>query len=430
MLVLNVTTVSYASETPLSVAQPASSVQSKPPIVIEGYDYNRLRNLYREGQHEDAIAQALLYLNEHPMDGDVRFLLGTFYFYSKDYLNARIELSNVLQQYPQYFDARPVLVNVDIALGHYQEANDITDVGLILNPENVELLSKKKELTMSIPMKTTSQATSNQPISSVVTIHKSTIKTRLNTTASLPRVAEKKKYLNEVGIYQQNYYISDVHQTWDYSTVYYGRDTGFGKVYGKLNYSNRQFMQAPQGEIEAYPKLSKYVYLYLDFAFANNPSLFPDRKYGVEGYLQAGKTLSLSLGGKYNNIDSHHHFTVLTGSIAKDNKQDRLTFRPYYFIPGIGNNSTLYTLDFRHTINDPFYYFGCLIGAGTSPDLADLITINFIILKNKMVNPYINFPLFNDQLIVNLGVLYQNQIFPTNRVRNWIGGTMGLVWKY
>ncbi len=44
------------------------------------------------------------------------------------------------------------------------------------------------------------------------------------------------KYLNEVGIYQQQYYISDRHQVWDYSTLYYGRQTDLGKLYTKLTY--------------------------------------------------------------------------------------------------------------------------------------------------------------------------------------------------
>ncbi len=241
---------------------------------------------------------------------------------------------------------------------------------------------------------------------------------------------EEKKYRNLIGINQQQYYISDVKEVWDYSNVFYGRETPMGIVYGKITYTNRFTKQAVQGEIEAYPRLSKNVYLDLDIAYANKPELFPSQVYGAEAYITIDGAFDFSLGGKYNFVDNRHNFTFYTGSISKGINSNVLTFRPYYFVPGVGENSTLYTLNFRHIIRDPYYSVGCIFGLGTSPDLADLQNINFIVVRNKIINPYINFPLFKERLLVNLNAMYQNQIFPLKRVRNWSGGTVGLTWRF
>ena len=378
-------------------------------------EYKILNDLYVSGLHTEAVTQAITYLNEHPSDVDVRLVLGKFYFYNKDYSKAREELTTVLQTKPSYTDARILLISVEMASVNYAKALSIAKAGLLLSPQNNDLTIKVKSIAATInenkpPLKKTLEITT-------VDTHKTD-------------KAEPKKYKNEIGLIQQQYYLSDVKKVWDYSTLYYGRETPIGKIYGKINYDYRFGQRAIQGEIEAYPKINKYIYLDLDVAYANQPNLFPDQTYGAEAYVSMKKTFDFSVGGKYNIIDARHNFTTYTGTLSKAIKSNRITFRPYYFVPGVGKPSTLYTINLRHIMRDPYYYFGCILGTGTSPDLASLTTVGFIVVHNNLVNPYINFPLFNDRLIVNLNLLYLNQIFPRNKVRDWSGGTVGLAWKF
>lgn len=372
-------------------------------------EYKRVEKLYATGLHSKAIRQALTYLKEHPTDGDVRLMLGRFYFNQKDLSKARKELMIVLQQTPTYIDARLILINVEMSSNHDQEALALAKKGLLLSKHNKELMLKIKNIKHTIN-------------------EKKHIK-KIKNVAVIKKEVEK-KYLNEIGVYQQQYYISDVKQIWDYSTLYYGRETRMGKVYGKVNYSNRLSNQAEQGEIEAYPQINKNIYLDLDIGFGNNPNLFPNQMYGAEAYVSLKKWFDFSVGGKYNIINSQQHFTMYTGTISKEVHSNRILFRPFYFVPGVGKNSTLFLLDIRHTFHDPYYYIGCILGSGTSPDLATLTTINFIVVNNKIINPYIKMPFYNERLIINLSFLYQNQIFPQNLVRNWSGGTMGVAWRY
>lgn len=332
---------------------------------------------------------------------------------------AREQALIILEAYPQYADARLMLINIDLVKKHYQAAWVTVNEGLHIDPANQALLQKRKIIYAAV----------REQRKAVRRQNKLQTEQLPNKTMDIAPVVPT-RYLNEIGVYQQQYYISDRHQVWDYSTLYYGRHTELGLIYGKATYDNRLFKQGVQGEIEAYPILTKHVYLDLDFSFANQPNLFPDKAYGAEAYFSIFKAFNYSLGFKYNDVNYNHHFTIYSGSLSKDFGKNRVLFRPYYFTPGVGHNSVLYILDLRHTITDPCFYFGCILGAGKSPDLADLTTVNFIVVKNLIFNPYLNFPLMHERLMVNLGVLLQNQVFENGLVRDWYGGTLGLNWKF
>ena len=396
------------------LASPLLWAEANPPS-----EYNHLNVLLQSGVDKTVLSrEAEDYLNHHPADGDVRLMLAKIYWQQNQPELARHELHAILQDYPAYSDASLMLAKIECANGAYHKALDTVTWGLIYNPTDAELMNEERRI---VTLRHTSTLASIPNI-------------RHNTTARAPPpkpLPPEIKTLNEIGTYQQQYYISDKHAVWDYTTAYIGRHTEFGIIYAKTTYANRLNKQGVQGEFEAYPIISKNIYLDLDFAFASQPVLFPNKAYGAEAYI-ATPAFDYSIGARYNDINTNHHFTVFTGSVAKNYRNNRLLFRPFYFLPGKGSNSQLYTLDLRHIITDPNFYFGCIFGYGTSPDLANLNTINFIIVKNKLINPYVNFPLLNERLIIFGSVLLQNQIFtkPNPFIRNWYGGTIGLNWKY
>ncbi|MCX7117747.1 MAG: YaiO family outer membrane beta-barrel protein [Legionellales bacterium] len=379
----------------------------------------RLKILDEEGDRGVAIDGAEAYLKTHPTDSDVRLFLAQMYVGSQDLLKAREDLLTVLRQSPGDVDASLVLLNLDIERHFLKEALDVVNFALIFHPLDPDLLKKRADV-----------ANLMAPPVVVLRAPKVVVYPTVFKREVIHKPVAEVTYLNEVGLYQQQYYISDVKRMWDYSTLYYGRQTSLGKVYGKMNYSNRVGKQAVQGEFEAYPKINNYLYLDVDFAYANQPNLFPGQVYGLEAYVSVPKTVDFSAGAKYNIVDNRHEFTVYTASLSKLFRQNFVTFRPYYFVPGVGAASVLYTLNLRHIVLDPDYYFGCVLGYGNSPDLANLETVGFIVVRNKIVNPYVNFPLLHNRLIVNLGFLYQNQLFPRQHVRDWTGGTIGLRWRY
>lgn len=382
-----------------------SAIQGSNLVFTE--EYERIKKLYDYGAHEEAKQQAIDYLQKYPQDSDVRLVLAKFYLEEKRYHRAREELIIVLENHPRYVDARVILINIEILEKNYQDALRIGKEGLVYDKQNKLLKKKIQDVKglMYARVKKVPERESVKPI-------------------------EEKKYEREIGFYQQQYYINDVQQVWDYTTLFYSQNTPLGKTYARLNYSNRFNNEAYQKEIEVFPKINEKLYLDLDIAFGNDPRLFPNQHYAAEAYYALAESLDVSAGARFNNVDRIHSFMVYTGSIAKGIDKLLFTFRPFHYVPNNGKSSTLYVMNGRYIIRDPFLYVGCVLGGGTSPDLANLTTVDFIVLQNRIISPYINFPLFKERLIVNLGYLFQRQVFPNKRVRDWNGGTVGMYWLF
>ena len=120
------------------------------------------------------------------------------------------------------------------------------------------------------------------------------------------------------------------------------------------------------------------------------------------------------LGSQFNRIVNDLQFSRFSASISKKLLQDfTLTFKPFFYFPGSGNNSILYTMSFSQMLKEPWLYWGMMIGSGTTPDLANLETLNFLVLRNPIIlSPYLNFSLFHDQFLINTSFLFQRQHFP------------------
>jgi tetratricopeptide (TPR) repeat protein len=369
-------------------------------------------DLYEKGKHQLAISNAKDYLKAHPKDVDAAFMLGQIYVKEKNYQDARELLLPYIHEYPNYTDLRLLGIQVDIQLKKYAEAKDLVIKGLKLEPKNKPL--KKKKADIAYLMKPKAPHASSARIEPRQQVAKE----------------EPVRFKNEIGVLQQNYYITDIHQVWDFTSVFYGHQTKLGKLFGRVNYANRLHRDAPQFEMEFFPKLNKYIYLDLAGALANQPILFPRYNYSGEAFFVLPKLFNVSGGGQFNRIDSIHEYARFTTSIAKDWKEHTLMFRPYFYNPGKGPRSILYTLNYRYMFLEPYGHWGLILGTGSTPDLADLQTVNFLKLQNKIISPYLNFAMLNDQLNVNISMLYQHQTFPSQRIRDWWGGTLGLAWRY
>lgn len=390
--------------------------------ILIGPPYRPLFNLFENGHAIFAIKRAQNYLQIYPQDADVGYILAKMYYKSGQLLKARNILLPYIYLYPGYTDLYLLLIQIDIQQKKFQEALQLVYLAQIFAPWENELLGKKKAIDYLI-------AELHKP-KKVAVKTKSLKKAQLQQTVSKPKPKEEKVYKNEIGVYQQNYYISDVGKVWDYTTVFYGYQTPMGKLYNKVNYANRLRREAVQYEAEFFPKLNDYLYLDLDATTANQPVLFPHYSYMGELFAILPKLFNPSVGAQMNRIDDRHEYARFTGSISKDIGPSNLTFRSYYYVPGVGASSILYTLNYRCHFLEPYGYWGVILGIGTTPDLANLETVNFLVLKNKILSPYINFPMFKERLIINLSLLYQNQIFPNDRIRDWRGGTVGATWKF
>lgn len=496
-------------------------VANKPPVT----SITEIKTLRAQGKLSLAKAKALQNLKTNPKDLDSELLLGLIYFQLRDYPQARVHLMAVLIQKPDYLDARVGLIKLNLVQKKFKEAHDLIRKGMTTNPRNYQplLLLKKQLADLSKSQRAKrghathkaqkidklAQAKSymsqkkydeakiilqnlvaqypnnseyyialanfyldrhndmnalsvirkglkNNPYNTELLIKKGMIHGTLRQyslaarsyqqakknspkdkkidglLADIDSISPRYTYgLNEIGISTDNAYVSDVHSVWNWSSIYYSRDTIYGVATARVNYSSRLNQNAPQYELDFSPRFNRNIYADLSVAFASKPAIFPDVATSGEAYVNIPGFFELSGGAKYAKI-AQTFFVTYTSSISFYPQKYWFNFRPYYFVPkGHKNTSILYTLKARRYFGENLdHYFGIGAGSGKSPDLADLLTVNFIVIQNKYINASYGFPILNHHVIAELGVGYQRWNYPTNLVRNLYDGSVAFKYRF
>lgn len=236
--------------------------------------------------------------------------------------------------------------------------------------------------------------------------------------------------LNEVGLSSDNTYVQDLHSVWDYSTLYYNRDGDFGHVAVKLNFASRLQQEARQYELDVSPRVNRDIYFDFSAAYSSNPALFPNFLASGEGYINLYDIVEVSGGSKFAKIASTY-LTTYTGSLNFYPFNFWLSFRPYYFVPkDISSRSILYSLRIRRYFATIDHYLSFGVGAGRSPDLADLLTVNFLVIRNNFINAGYTFPIINHHIVIDLSAGYQRWQYPSQLIRRLYDGSIGFRYRF
>ncbi len=391
-------------------------------------EYQHLRRLQKQGRYQKLIRDANHYLRQYPKDGDVRLVLGQTYAAMKQYDNAIFQYRRALADTPKYTDVRISLIYLLLERYKYKEAQDVLNQGLLIQPDNVSLQS----LQGRIYFERGRYYQAAKAIKPIITrwpnneIAKGVV---ADLNAMSPRFMIGP---NTIGAYTNNLNASDLGQNWNYSTLFYGRDTDLGFISAKVNYNKRFGIDASQFEIDAWPVLNKYIYFNIDAAWANQPVLFPNYLIGGEVYLSLPQLLDLSFGGKFNHIIAYNEYYYYTGSLAKQLGNHWLVFRPYFFTPSAGSDSILYSGLYRYYIKgDPDNYFEIGGATGQSPDLNNLLDASFITIDNDFIYANYSFPLLSHTVVVVIGGSYNRQYYPfPGFTRNLAGGNIGIIKRF
>lgn len=189
-------------------------------------------------------------------------------------------------------------------------------------------------------------------------------------------------------------------------------------------------MTASQGLLNVFPVVNKNFYFRLTGAYANQPTLFPTYTLGGEGFY-AGLPVELSAGYDFYKILPNIAYARYTGSVSKEIGDYMFSFRPYFYRPLHGKNSILYTATLFRYLGHKDTYLKLMLGSGTSPNLANLLTTDFLVIGNNYATFTAQFPIFNHRLLLSIGGDYQRWVFhPSNRIRNITGGIIGINYRF
>lgn len=477
------------STTPVTSKTTSSKIETpNNQPVAEPTTLEKIKILKMKGDLNSAKSLANAHLKKYPDDVDVMLLLGFIDYQQSNYSQAEAYFRKVLEKSPTYLDAKIGLIRIKIIQKKFSEAlklikqaikqdptnpsvkeiqifykkavkakqNKIKNkkqISLVPQPSLIDQLIEKWQLHSAMIM--VNEQLAKYPNDPKLLVEKGNIlflkhlysqsayyskkaiaanpedRDAKALLSNIKEIDPHKVYgLNEIGLSTFNQYASDITQIWDYSTLYYSRETSMGSVMGKINSAKRLRKQALQGELELFPVINPYFYLDIDGTVANQPVLFPKYALSVEGYGTIPAFSTLSLGGNYNYIAQKTYYRKYTASISKDINKYWLSMRVNYYNPNAGEKSTLYIATIRRYFNTNDFYLNFTLGMGKSPDLADLEAVNFIVINNKFANLSLRFPIFNSRTLVDAGIDYENWKYPSGRIRNLYGVNLGLNYRF
>lgn len=419
-----------------------------------------IKQSYQNKAYEQTITQSKEYLSAFPNDVDVSLYEGLAYQRLNQCSNAEPVFEAILAKNPNYADARTGLIQCYFKTKSYKKALEASEKGLVLDPKNAEFTYyKAKSLTLT-GHKTKSQQTLKALIAEhpehteaqqllgnlrkeqkLATEHapKKTTKVESKpivtpkrihygrtffTNRNIPLSSEEFAPNYVAGVYTDNMFVNTPNQFWNLSNLYAYKITPLGSFGASVNYTERYNNQALQLELNAIPKLTKSLYFDLAYAYSDTPQLFPTHLERAEAYLLLPNETEVSLGGAHREI-AQFRLESATGSIGKYIGRYYLNFRPTHFTPGSGPTSIFYKLGLRRYGDDPRQYVGVVLGDGYSPDLTDLLTVDFIKVRNRLAFFEGQQPI-NQNFAFQYGVGYEDLRYPNNLLRTLVHINLGI----
>ena len=309
-------------------------------------------------------------LRESPDYSDIRIFLGRLYAWSHFTDSAREQFSYVLQRHPENEDAASAFTDLEYWNDHDTIALRYCEQGLRYHPQSQGLLLKKVQILNKMREYHQAYTIAN----GLLKINPKNTKAR-----SLAESIKDNSSANKIGISYDYVYFSKNYPSsapWHLVSLDYSRSTKAGSIIGMINYGNRFKTNGVQAEINAYPRISRIFYCYVDAGYSNNLPVFPAWRGGFSLYANLPKSFEGELGFRYLYFSGATW--IYTASVGKYYKDWWFNLRTY-LIPDNLKLSNSYTLTARYYFGGADDYLAAAAGTGISPD----DRANSIQLSNK-----------------------------------------------
>ena len=318
--------------------------------------FETARQLAFNQQRKQAQDTLVNILKKYPDYHDIRSFLASTYAWDGDYKKARKEFAYVIEKAPQNKENWIAAIKNESWSDAHFEALEMSKTALKIFPDN-------PEITL---LKATALKNTNNPLEAQNTVKEFIAKNPDNQEAKdFLESDENTLRTNTIGVRAAVDLYSKVFDPMQYYTLSYGKQTKYGSIIGKLNFSRRFNENGTQVEIDMYPKITKGLYAYVNVGFANT-FLFPDLRYGAELYKSLPHSLEISAG--FRTLQYSTTTTIYTGSIGWYTGNSYWSLRPY-FTPGDGGTSTSAALNYRKYRSNADNYISFIYSMGISPEV-------------------------------------------------------------
>lgn len=307
--------------------------------------------------YDKAKQLAFQALEISPAYADIEIFLGRIYTWNKQYDSARYHFSKVLGTAPINEDASIAYTDLEYWNDNYNAALNICNRALAVYPASEALLLRKAKIL---------NATKKPAEASIITDQ--LLKNNNHDSAAMALAATIKNAakVNMLSVsYANSSFDKQFDKPWQFASISYGRYTKLGSVIGRINYANRFGENGVQGEIDAYPHISKTFYSYVNFGYSDNVGVFPNYRAGFSLYANLPKSFEAEAGLRYLYFSSATY--IYTFYVGKYYKNFLFSARTY-MTPSNAGISQSYTLAARYYFKGADDYIGISAGKGLSPD--------------------------------------------------------------
>jgi len=328
------------------------------------------RELAFNKQRKQAQDTLLFILTKYPDYHDIRSFLATTYSWDGDYKKAKKEFAYILKKDSNRKTTWEAAIKNELWSDSPFSALEMANKALTYFPKNPDILYLKASAE---------DKTDNQK-EALLTIENS-LKENPNHEKSNSYKASliNKLSRNVIGLKSSVDMYSEVFDPMQFYLLKYARQTKFGSIHAKFNFSRRFASNGAQFEVDMYPKIVKGLYAYLNFGLSNT-SLYPNIRYGAELYKSLPKSFEASIG--FRALKYSSTTTIYTGSVGWYTGNSYWSFRTY-ITPGDSGSSKSGTLSYRKYRSDANNYFSIATGAGFSPEI---YRFNFEGNENAIIN--------------------------------------------
>ncbi|NEM98424.1 YaiO family outer membrane beta-barrel protein [Pontibacter burrus] len=321
-------------------------------------DFLRAREIaFKEKNYRQAIQLCKQVLQQDPQYIDARILLGRLHYWNGAADSAIAELNKAYGQMPAYEDAAQALADVLYFEKQYDEALQYLSAGLTQHPQSRGLMTRKATVLAA-------KANYKQAYS----VADSLLAGDPNNDQLLALTSQLREYSYENRLeltYDYTYFDEQFADAWHLAGISYGRQTKIGPVTGRVNYANRFATKGWQFEADAYPRLSRTFYTYTSFAYSADLPVFPKVRAGLSLYANLPKAWEVEAGARFLRFDES--LWSYTFSVSKYIQNFWINGRTFLTQ---GNNSVAnaYSLTTRYYLKGADNYASLIVGWGVSPD--------------------------------------------------------------
>lgn len=291
-----------------------------------------------------------------PDYADIQIFLGRVYTWWDKTDSARESFKQVLERQPDNEDAASAYADLEYWNDRPEEALKITENALVFHPQSKVILLKKTKSLIDLER-------FNEADSNLIVLLKIDPK-----NAEARSLLEKIKDLsakNKLSIsYDLAIFDKQFDDPWHIVSLEYSRGTKAGSFVGRVNYANRFRTNAVQFEVDAYPRISKTFYSYVNAGISDKSSVFPQYRGGFSLYANLPKSFEGEAGFRYLHFSGNTW--IYTASLGKYYKNYWFNFRTY-ITPATKSVSNSYSILSRYYFKGTDY-FGIGLGTGISPD--------------------------------------------------------------